>query len=76
MLIKRLQKEAEGLNPLNIHKSKQVSIMEEWLIKQETHSLKTKLDKIISCYIQEDCIKSLSVLYKKSALKETVNFLS
>ena len=57
MLIKRVQKEAEGLNPLNRDKCKQISIMVEWLIELERCSLKTELDKIIVCHIQEVCIK-------------------
>lgn len=57
MLIKRVQKEAEGLNPLNIYKCKQVSIMIEWLTELERCSLKMELDKIIICCIQEVCIK-------------------
>lgn len=57
ILIKRVHKEAEGLNTLNIDKCKQVSIMVEWLIELERCSLKTELDKIIICYTQEVCIK-------------------
>lgn len=56
MLMKGVQKEAEGLKPLNVDRCKQVRMVMEGLIELERCSLKTELDKIIICYIQEVCI--------------------
>lgn len=56
MLMKGVQKEAEGLKPLNVDRCKQVRIVVEGLIELERCSLKTELDKIIICCIREVCI--------------------
>lgn len=56
MLMKGVSKEAEGLKPLNVDHCKQVRIVVEGLTELERCSLKTGLDKIIICCIQEACI--------------------
>lgn len=54
--MKRVQKEAEGVKPLNVDSCKQVRVGVEGLIELERCSLKSELDKIIICCIQEVCI--------------------
>lgn len=56
VLMKRVQKQAEGLKPLNVDCCKQVRIVVEGLIGLERCSLKTELDKITICCIQGVCI--------------------